>query len=299
VVGIKPTVGLIPSSGIVPISAVQDAPGPLTRSVRLTAALLDVMVDRASGHYSASLREPSTGIRVGVVREYFGAHSASDGVVESAIQRLSAAGVVVVDPVPSVKLIDQLESDVDAALLFEFADGLTRYLAEANSGDQAASSPQSIADLVAFNEAHREAELSLFGQEYLVQAATLIAASPRPLESSDYLACRARLDQSVRTEGLDAIFGEHRLDALVSPAFPPAPLIDPVLGDYGDGGDCTTAPAVAGYPIISVPVGFVSGLPVGVAMSGPQGSEATLLRLVRTLEMSLGLLETGQLSAPL
>jgi amidase len=75
VVGIKPTVGLIPSSGIVPISAVQDAPGPLTRSVRLTAALLDVMVDRASGHFSARISLPSTGIRFGVVREYFGAHS--------------------------------------------------------------------------------------------------------------------------------------------------------------------------------------------------------------------------------
>jgi amidase len=114
-----------------------------------------------------------------------------------------------------------------------------------------------------------------------------------------YRSTRARLDRSVRDDGLNAIFGEHQVDALVAPAFPPAPLIDTVLGDYGDGGDCTTAPAVAGYPILSLPVGFASGLPVGIAMTGRAGGEGTLLRLARTLEVSLELLVGGQLSPTL
>ena len=298
VVGLKPTKSLLPTTGIVPISAVQDAPGPMARSVRLTAALLDVMHEGSAGRFSAGLDQGAAGLRVGVVRDHFGAHAATDTIVEAAIHQLAAAGVVVVDDVPSVKFSEQLESDVEQALLHEFADALSRYLAERHQSREPRA-PQSIADIVAFNNAHREQELPWFGQEYLEQAAALIATSAHPLESEVYQSTRARLDRLAREEGLDVIIGDHQVDALVAPAFPPAPLIDPVLGDYGAGGDCTTAPAVAGYPILSLPVGFVSGLPVGIAITGPAGSETTLLRLARALEVSLGLLEGGHLTPSL
>ncbi|MFL6178369.1 MAG: amidase family protein [Actinomycetes bacterium] len=301
VVGFKPSASLLPRAGIVPISAIQDAPGPMSRSVRLTAALLDVMSAGTTGggsgaRFTSGIDDGAAGLRVGVVRDHFGSHAASDAVVESVLHKLGAAGVVLIDDVPAVKFSEPLESDIERVLLYEFADGLTRYLAERHQSAQPPLGPQSIADIVAFNNAHAEQELTWFGQEYLEQAAALIAESPTPLDSDMYRSTRQRLDQLVRVEGLDSITGEHQLDALVSPAFPPAPLIDPILGDYGDGGDCTTAPAVAGYPILSVPVGFVGGLPVGLAVTGVPGSEATLLRLARTVEVSLGLLEGGHLA---
>ena len=184
-------------------------------------------------------------------------------------------------------------------MLYEFADGLTRYLADRQQPEQQGVSPRSIADIVAFNNENADQELSWFGQEYLELAAALIAESPTPLDADTYRSTRQRLDQVVRVDGLEATAREHQLDALVSPAFPPAPLIDCILGDYGDGGQCTTAPAVAGYPILCVPVGFVRGLPIGLAISGVPGSEATLLRLARTVEVSMGLLEGGQLTPSL
>ena len=301
VVGFKPSTTLLPTTGIVPISAIQDAPGPMARSVRLTAALLDVMSVDASGdsdsaQFSTGIDAGAAGLRVGIVRDHFGAHAATDAIVESALQQLGAAGVVLVDDVPAVKFSEPLESDIERVLVYEFADGLTRYLADRHKRTQQHSGPQSIADIVAFNNAHVEQELSWFGQEYLEQAAALISESPTPLDSDKYRSTRERLDRLVRADGLDSITDEHQLDALVSPAFPPAPLIDRILGDYGDGGDCTTAPAVAGYPILSVPVGFVGGLPVGLAITGVPGSEATLLRLARTVEVSMGLLEGGHLT---
>ena len=304
VVGLKPSTSLLPTTGIVPISAIQDAPGPMSRSVRLTAALLDVMgagaTNGGSGvSFSAGIDDGPGGLRIGVVRDHFGAHAATDAVVESALHQLSAAGAVLIDDVPSVKLSEPLESDTERVLLYEFADGLTRYLADRRQPEQKGVSPGSIADIVAFNNENADQELSWFGQEYLEQAAALMAESPTPLDSDTYRSARQRLDHVVRVDGLEAIAREHQLDALVSPAFPPAPLIDCILGDYGDGGQCTTAPAVAGFPILSVPVGFVRGLPVGLAISGVPGSEATLLRLARTVEVSMGLLEGGQLTSSL
>jgi amidase len=118
------------------------------------------------------------------------------------------------------------------------------------------------------------------------------------LDSDSYQIARTRSLKAAREDGIDAVLREHGLDALISPAFPPAIVNDLVLGDANIGGDATTAPAIAGYPILSLPIGFVHGLPVGMAMTGTTGAEATLLRIAAALEAALGLLESGELVPP-
>ncbi len=292
VVGIKPTVGLLPTDGIVPISHSQDAPGPMARSVRLVAALLDAMA--GSEHFLAACQDVILdGVRVGVVRDHFGAHSAADSVAETAVSLLASAGATVVDGVPAVSFPDPPNEEEDEylrVLLYELQHDLTAYLATRPPG-----SPRTLAEIVALNGAHPDTELQWFGQEYLERAAALPG-----LDSDEYRSARANTLRMAREDGLDATFGGHGVDVLVAPAFPPAAMNDLVLGDpAGPGGDCTTAPAIAGYPIISVPIGFVHGLPVGLAITGSANSEALLLRVARALEARLGLLADGALVPPL
>lgn len=286
VVGIKPTVGLLPSDGIIPISHSQDAPGPMARSVRLVAALLDAMA--STDHFLSACEDVNiAGVRVGVVRDHFGAHAAADALAEAAITALVTTGALIVDPVPAVVFGEPISDDDDeglVVLLHEFQHGLTAYLADRPPG-----SPRSLAEIVAFNRTHADTELTWFGQEYLERAASLPG-----LDSNDYRAARASMLRTAREDGLDAAFGAHEVDVLIAPAFPPAPMNDLVLGDApGPGGDCTTAPAIAGYPILSLPIGFVHGLPVGLAITGPANSERVLLRVARALEKCLGLLDVS------
>jgi amidase len=291
VVGIKPTVGLLPTDGIIPISHSQDAPGPIARSVRLVAALLDAMA--GTEHFLAACEDVTLGgIRVGVVRDLFGAHAAADAVAESAVECLATTGATVIDGVPAVSFPNPPSDDEDEylkVLLYELQHDLSAYLATRPPG-----SPRTLAEIVTFNRAHPDAELQWFGQEYLERAAALPG-----LDTPEYRSARANTLRMAREDGLDASFGKHSVDVLVAPAFPPAAMNDLILGDpAGPGGDCTTAPAIAGYPIISVPIGFVHGLPVGLAITGPAGSEALLLRVARALESSLGLLDDGALVPP-
>ncbi len=291
VVGIKPTVGLVPTEGIIPISHSQDAPGPMARSVRLVAALLDAMA--GTDHLLAACNDTQLGgVRVGVVRDHFGAQAAADSSAESAVALLASAGATVVDDIRAVSFPDPPSEGDDEylkVLLYELQHDLTAYLATRPTG-----SPRTLAEVVEFNRAHAASELEWFGQEYLERAAELTG-----LDADEYRTARANTLRIAREDGLDATFRATGVDVLVAPAFPPAAMNDLVLGDpAGPGGDCTTAPAIAGYPIISVPIGFVHGLPVGLAISGPAGSEALLLRVARTLEVRLGLLDDGALVPP-
>ena len=206
------------------------------------------------------------GVRVGVVRDHFGAHPAADSVTESAVALLGAAGATLVDAIPAVSFPEPPSEDDDdylKVLLYELQHGLTAYLATRPAG-----SPRTLAEIVAFNRTHADAELQWFGQEYLERASELPG-----LDSVEYRTARASILRTAREEGLDASFGQHGVDVLVAPAFPPAAMNDLILGDpAGPGGDCTTAPAIAGYPIISVPIGFVHGLPIGLAITGPAGA---------------------------
>ena len=271
-VGIKPTVGLIPGAGIIPIAKSQDTAGPMTRTVEDAALLLGVM---AGKDYTSAL-EPNglKGARLGVARKYFGNNAGVDKLIESRLEDLRKLGAELIDPVelPANSKIREPEFEV---LLYEFKDGLNTYLRSVSTG-----SVRSLRDLIAFNEKNREREMPIFGQEILV-----MAEKKSDLQEKAYLDALSASQKSAKQNGIDAAISKHRLDAIVCPTTGPAWLIDPVAGDH-DTGDCTTPAAVAGYPHITVPAGFVHGLPIGLSFFGPANSEDVLIGLAFSFEQA-------------
>lgn len=279
IVGLKPTVGLLSRDGIVPISHTQDTAGPMTRSVADAALLLAVMAgpdprDAAThgapaprDYLDALDRNGLRGARLGVVRNVSIRHPDITALFDAQLAVLRAAGAELVDPVevPNVAKIGSFKIEV---LLTELKAGLNAYLAEFGRGSRAGS----LADVIAFNEAQRAREMPFFGQELFLQA-----QAKGDLTRPAYLEALANARRFAREEGLDAALEEHRVDALVAPTGGIAWLVDPVNGDSGTGNFSTPA-AVAGYPHLTVPMGFVAGLPAALSFVGPAWSEMTLLR---------------------
>jgi amidase len=292
-VGIKPTLGLVSRTGIIPIAHSQDTAGPMARTVADAAALLGALAGSDPGDaatkdantkgrrdYSSSLsRDGLRGARIGVVRNrLFGYSPATDRLAEAAIADMKAQGAVIVDPanIPTLGKFDDSEFDV---LLYEFKADLNAYLA--SRGQSAAV--HSLADLIAFNTGRQGEELRYFGQEILV-----MAGKKGPLSEPKYKSELARNHLLARTQGIDAVMTKYRLDALVAPTGGPAWLIDLV---NGDGGTATapgpsTVTSVAGYPHITVPMGYVGGLPVGISFFGRAWSEPTLIKLAYSYEQA-------------
>jgi len=297
VVGVKPTRGLVSRAGVVPIAASQDSVGPMARSVVDAALLLGVLAgadlaDPATLERPAGLPAEYTqfcraggleGMRVGVPRAFYtGYHPAADRVVAEALRAMHEAGATLIDPVevPTAAELDESEDEL-TVFFHEFHDGLDRYLA-GRPGDRDAC-PRSLAELIAFNEANAGEELALFGQD-LFEA----AAATEGLDAPGY---RQALERNLRRagrDGLDAALDGAGLDALVVLTMAPAWCIDQVNGDPSLRAGYQAA-AVAGYPSISLPVGSVDGLPVGLTFLGRAWSEPTLLRLASALEHQLDL----------
>jgi amidase len=282
-VGIKPTVGLVSRAGVVPISHTQDTPGPMARTVADAAALLAAMagpdpLDAATSGARApdplAVLDPGRlrGARIGVARNLAGFHDRVDAVFGDALGTLRALGAELVDPV-DVPHATELEEPELEVLLFEFKADLEAYLATLG-GD----APRSLAELIAFNREHADAELAVFGQELFEKA-----VEKGPLTEPAYLEALATCGRLARAEGLDAALASHRLDAIVAPTGAPAWLTDHVNGDHYVGGNSTPA-AVAGYPSVTVPMGLVSGLPVGISFIGPAWSEAELIGFAYAFE---------------
>jgi amidase len=294
IVGIKPTVGLISRSGVIPISHTQDTPGPLARTVADAAFMLaalagiDEQNDNAPGARTlpdyASFVDPDglRGARIGVARNLAGFHDRVDRVFERALETTRGLGAELVDPV-EVPHASELEEPELEVLLHEFKMDLETYL-RALGGEQA---PRTLADLIAFNREHADLEMPFFGQELFEQA-----SERGPLTEPVYLDALATCRRLARTEGLDAAFAEHRVEALVAPTNGPAWLIDHVNGDHHLGGNSTPA-AVAGYPAITVPAGSAFGMPVGISFIGPAWSEGRLIRFASSFER-----ETSHRSPP-
>jgi amidase len=291
VVGLKPTMGLISRSGIVPISAAQDTAGPMACCVADTAALLNGMAgpddadpatvqpgSRAAGvtDYTVFLDpDAAAGARLGVWRDGSAkAGPATTAVLDAAVARLRERGAEIIDPV-QLPDIDKVSEPEFTAMLHEFRHDLEAYLGTLNGGH-----PASLAELIRFNDDHRDQVLVHFGQEWFERA----AATSGSLADPEYLAARGEA-RRLATEALDGAFGGHRLDAVIALTSSPAWLTDHILGDRDSFGTSTPC-AVSGYPAISVPAGQVSGLPVGVSFMGPPWSEARLLALAYAFEQA-------------
>jgi len=287
-VGLKPTVGLVSRSGIVPISHTQDTAGPMCRSVADAAVLLAAIAGadprdvatrgaRTADYVAALDANGLKGARIGVARDKLTGYSESaDAAFERALAVMKDRGAVIVDPadITTVNKFGDAEFDV---LLYEFKPDLERYLATRPPGVRA----RTLDALIAFNRAHPDTEMPYFKQEIFE-----LSAKKGPLTSAGYKKALAHCRTQSRTQGLDATFAKHRVDAIVAPTSGPPWLIDLVNGDAGAGGSSTTPCAVAGYPAITVPMGYVRGLPLGITFMGRAWSEATLLKLAYAYEQA-------------
>ncbi|MGC9945062.1 MAG: amidase [Bryobacteraceae bacterium] len=274
VVGIKPTLGLIPATGIIPIAHSQDTAGPMARTVTDAAILLGAL---AGADYTKSL-DPNglRGARIGVARDkFFGFSEETDRVIEAAIAEMKRRGAEIIDPadIPTAGKFDDSESLV---LSYEFKNDLNLYL-----GALGPKAPvHSLADVIAFNDSHRAQEMPYFGQDIMIKA-----QARGPLTSKEYLDALEKDHRLSRTEGIDAVMGKFRLDALAAPTGGPAWCTDLITGDHDPGGSSTPA-AVAGYPNINVPAGYAYGLPVGISFFGAANSEAMLIKLAYAFEQA-------------
>lgn len=288
-VGIKPTVGLWGRSGIIPISASQDTAGPMARTVADAAALLGVLTGidprdaatkASTGHAEADYSKylDATGLkgaRIGVSRNLAGFHPDVDNALDNAIAAMKSAGATVVDhaDLDGVGKFDDAELDV---LLYEFKDGLNKYLASLGPSAPA----KSLTDLIAWNEKEKALEMPWFAQELFLRA-----DKKGPLTDAAYKSARAKCVTMSRAKGIDAALAKYKVDAIVFPSNQPAWVTDHLNGDHFTGGNTTFA-AVAGYPSITVPMGFVHGLPVGLSFVGTAWTEPKLIKLAYSFEQT-------------
>jgi amidase len=289
IVGIKPTLGLVSRSGIIPIAHSQDTAGPMTRTVADAAVLLGAMTgvdpqDNATHGSTGKSQIDYTrfldpnglrGARLGIARKFFGFNARVDRLMTDAIEVMKQSGAVIIDPVnlETAKSYEESEFEV---LLYEFKADLNKYLA--GLGPQAPF--RSLKEIIEFNEKNREREMPYFEQEIFIKA-----QAKGPLNSPAY---RRQLQKNLRlsrTEGIDAVILKERLDAIVAPTGGTPWVTDLINGDHYSGGSSTPA-AVAGYPNINVPAGFIHGLPVGISFFGKAYSEPILIRLAYAFEQA-------------
>lgn len=285
IVGIKPTVGLISRSGIVPISFTQDTPGPMGRTVEDVAITLGALtgIDSSDSKTLASQGKSVTdytkylkkdglsGKRIGLLRKTMGFSDKVDTLMNKTVAYLKASGAEVIDiEIPKGANYEDASFDV---LLYEFKDGLNKYFAGLGGN----SPVKNLTELIAFNKTD-SIELKYFDQKILV-----MADKKASLESADYRKALATMIKSTREDGIDKVMNLNKLDAIVAPTGSPAWKTDLLLGDHFVGGSSSLA-AISGYPAITLPMGFVENLPVGVTFFGRAWSEPLLLEIAYSYE---------------
>jgi amidase len=288
IVGLKPTVGLVSRTHIVPISHSQDTAGPMTTSVRDAADLLTVIAgsdpadpatreaDKHKHDYAAGLNANSLeGKRIGVMR--FASGFGTDTAFDTALAILRQQGAVLVE----IKKFDRsaVGKNEFPVLLTELKADMAKYLKDS----PAPIGVRSVKDLIAFDNAHQKQEMSLFGQDVFEQA-----EKTKGLGDPAYKKARALSFAAAGPNGIDKLLRDNRVVALVGPTMPPAWKIDAVNGDQSSGGGAGNLAAVAGYPHLTVPMGLVKGLPVGLSFIGPKWSEQLLLNLGYAYEQARG-----------
>lgn len=287
-VGIKPSVGLISRTHIVPISHTQDTAGPMARSLADAVPVLIAMMgpdpaDPATAERPewrgedllAALDQPSLeGMRIGVIRGLSTFHPNVLRLYDETIAALRAAGAEIVDGL-SLDWPDGFWADTGRVLSHEFRHSLNAYLA---SLPDPRLSSLDLAALIEFNRDQAERQMPWFGQQHFERA-----EATDGIASADYLAALGRIQQATRADGIDRLLAEHAVDVLISPTGGPAWKIDWINGDHFGGGSATPA-AVSGYPAITVPMGMIHGLPLGLSFFAGQFSEPVLVRAAAAFE---------------
>ena len=288
VVGIKPTVGLWSRSGIIPISHSQDTAGPMCRNVKDATILLGALTgvdarDSATSSSQGKAHNDYTpfldlaglqGARIGIARSFTGFDPRIITLFNEAIEAMQAEGAIIVDPanLDATAWNDPLSL---VLLEYEFKADLNAYLESLGPNIRV----KSLADVIEFNEQHADLEMPYFGQE------RMIASQARgALAHPEYLSAMGTIQKANREDGIDRLMREHSLDAIVAPTRDIPWPTDHIKGDRSDGGSSAGPAAIAGYPDISIPMGFVSGLPVGVSFFGRAWSEPTLIRIAYAYE---------------
>jgi len=286
IVGIKPTLGLVSRDGIIPIAHSQDTAGPMARTVRDAALALAAVAARDPSDpaardrpdsvpdYTADLREDALrGKRIGVLRTYSGAGSDKriEAILDETAATLAANGAEIVDPVEiDTEGMGDAEYEV---LLYEFKDDLNRYLASSGAP------LDSLEAIIAFNEEHAETVMPFFGQEIME-----LAQGKGPLTDAEYRDA-LELSKRIARDGIDQALATHDLDALIAPSNGPAWMTDHINSDHFSTGSSSFA-AVSGYPSITVPAGYIFGLPVGVSFIGAAFSERGLIEIAYAFEQA-------------
>jgi amidase len=288
-VGIKPTLGLVSRSGIIPIAHSQDTAGSMTRTVTDAAILLGILAGidpadpvteesrgRSSADYTQFLdAQGLRGARLGVPRKYFGFNDQVDKLINSSIEEMRRLGAIIIDPaeIETTGKFDDTELEV---LLYELKADLNKYL----SGLGPRAPVRSLKEIIEFNEKNADREMPYFGQDLFIKA-----EAKGPLTDKAYLDALSKNRQLSRAEGIDAVMSKNKLDAMVAPTGGPAWPTDLLNGDHFTGGYSSPS-AVAGYPHITVPAGYVHGLPVGISFFGRAFSEPVLIKLAFAFEQA-------------
>jgi amidase len=288
-VGIKPTVGLVSRTGIIPISHSQDTAGPMCRTVRDAAILLGVMqgTDTEDEATQSNKRQAYSdyiqfldanglkGARIGVLRKYFGFLPQVDAVIDNALYVLKKNGAILIDPVV-IDAVGNLDANENTVLMYELKADMKKYLERRSPG----TIMHSLQDLIDFNNKHAAEEMPYFKQELFLQA-----EEKGPLTDTVYKDALETNHRLTSEEGIDAVMEKYSLDAIVSPTDSPAWMTDLVDGDHFLGGSSQLA-AVAGYPHITVPAGFVFDLPIGISFYGSAWTEPVLLKVAYAFEQA-------------
>jgi amidase len=289
IVGIKPTIGLISRTGIIPISHNQDTAGPFARTVEDAAILLGAMVGPDSQDEKTTTHQEKfptdytkfldanglQGMKIGIARTFFGFNPAVDNLMNKAIEKMNELGAEIIDPVEFEKR-KELSGPEYTVLLYDFKNDLNTYLKEYSKNEEI----NSMQDIIDFNNENKEKVMPYFGQEIFLKA-----VEKGPLTEKDYLEALDKCHLLSREEGIDKTIKEHDLDAIIAPSGSPAWLIDLVNGDHFSGGSSSLA-AVSGYPNITVPLGYIFGLPVGISFFSGAFQEGKLLKIAYAFEQA-------------
>lgn len=273
IVGIKPTLGLWSGDGIVPISHSQDTAGPMARTVTDAAILLGALAEKPQDFTSELKLDGLKNARIGIASDFFGFSKEVDQLMDQAIQRLKDGGATVIENLKFENREEwgNLEWQV---LISEFKADLNAYL-KTRTGLKV----QSLADLIVFNQDNADTELKWFGQEIFENA-----EKTKGLDDPEYKEALSKVKE-MSQKGIEKMMNEHQLDALIAPTNGPSWTIDLVNGDHFGGGSSEPA-AIAGFPAITVPAGYVNGLPVGISFFGRAWSEPTLIKLAYSFEQA-------------